>query len=526
MIDGLGGATDPGVDISVGLDRLARGEFVAAHGFQGRLARQVAGDLDPFAQGPLVLFRRQVVGVNRRIVERVGRLQPHPAATFRTQLADMDRKTILGDGDLAMVLHDGHDAVQLQIRPVQVGPRLQESPGLEEVLPARPLSPQHVVQTRDQPVQALVIGVGGRRAGGLPGQHHVQVVLEILADPLELVGHGDTVRRQVFGVADAGQLQHLGRLRGAAAQQHLGVGIGDLVFLGLALHIFDPDRAALFDDDAGRTGLDGRGQVRALAQDRAQIAGRGAPALAIADGQLVRAETLLLETVEVLGELVTRLGPGADEAGKDRAGRRGLGDIERPLAAMIGVGPALEGLGAFEIGQHLGIGPAPQPHLAPLVIVAGMAADIDHAIDRGRAAPALAARPPQLAVFQIGFRLGPEAPVIGPLIGQQRAHARGHLDQDRVVLAAGFQQQHLDLGIGGQPVGQHAAGRAGADDDIVVTVQRALACAQLLFVAAMLARRMQKRKRDDGGVNFDVAELSASAEPASPPRLGAFYPGS
>ena len=35
------------------------------------------------------------------------------------------------------------------------------------------------------------------------------------------------------------------------------------------------------------------------------------------------------------------------------------------------------------------------------------------------------------------------------------------------ILAAGFQQQDGGLAIGGQPVGQHAAGRTGADDDEV-----------------------------------------------------------
>ncbi len=35
------------------------------------------------------------------------------------------------------------------------------------------------------------------------------------------------------------------------------------------------------------------------------------------------------------------------------------------------------------------------------------------------------------------------------------------------VMAAGFQQQHAMAARRGQPVGQHAAGRAGADDDVI-----------------------------------------------------------
>ncbi len=37
----------------------------------------------------------------------------------------------------------------------------------------------------------------------------------------------------------------------------------------------------------------------------------------------------------------------------------------------------------------------------------------------------------------------------------------------RAVVAAGLDQQHPGLGIGRQPVGEHAAGAARADDDVV-----------------------------------------------------------
>ena len=35
------------------------------------------------------------------------------------------------------------------------------------------------------------------------------------------------------------------------------------------------------------------------------------------------------------------------------------------------------------------------------------------------------------------------------------------------VVAAGFEEQHAVAARRGQPVGQHAAGRAGADDDVI-----------------------------------------------------------
>src|SRR5262249_44878402 len=48
------------------------------------------------------------------------------------------------------------------------------------------------------------------------------------------------------------------------------------------------------------------------------------------------------------------------------------------------------------------------------------------------------------------------------------AHAERDVDERIEVAPAGFDQQHARGAILAQPVGQHAAGRAGADDHVVV----------------------------------------------------------
>ena len=73
----------------------------------------------------------------------------------------------------------------------------------------------------------------------------------------------------------------------------------------------------------------------------------------------------------------------------------------------------------------------------------------------------------------MGFALGPETPIIGVLVLDQRADPGRHLDQDGIVLAARLKQQNRGLAIGRQAIGQHATGRACADDDVVVTVHDA-----------------------------------------------------
>ncbi len=45
---------------------------------------------------------------------------------------------------------------------------------------------------------------------------------------------------------------------------------------------------------------------------------------------------------------------------------------------------------------------------------------------------------------------------------------RGHVDQHAAIFATGLEQKDADTGLLGQPVGEYATGRTGADDDVVV----------------------------------------------------------
>ena len=102
-----------------------------------------------------------------------------------------------------------------------------------------------------------------------------------------------------------------------------------------------------------------------------------------------------------------------------------------------------------------------------MVVVGRLAAHVDHGVDRRRAADHLAARIGEAAAVEARLRLGLEHPVRARIADREQIADR-NVEPDPVVAAAGFQQQHALAGIGGQPVGQHAAGRARADDDVVV----------------------------------------------------------
>jgi hypothetical protein len=129
-------------------------------------------------------------------------------------------------------------------------------------------------------------------------------------------------------------------------------------------------------------------------------------------------------------------------------------------------------LRTFEIGQHVGIGPAGIAQRRPVVVVAAVAADIDHGIDRGRAAETLAAWLIADAVVEAGLRHGIEGPVVD-LAGDHQDHRarRGH---DPVVAgAAGLENGDRNIGILRQTACDRAASGTTANHHEIECVRHA-----------------------------------------------------
>src|SRR3954471_16358652 len=110
--------------------------------------------------------------------------------------------------------------------------------------------------------------------------------------------------------------------------------------------------------------------------------------------------------------------------------------------------------------------PADIAKLPPMVEILRLAANIEQPVDRTGPAHHLAARLNDRAAAKLGLRLGPIQPV-HLRIDEALAVAERNMKPETGVLAAGFEQQDTMLPACGQPVRQHAAGRACADDDIV-----------------------------------------------------------
>ena len=144
-----------------------------------------------------------------------------------------------------------------------------------------------------------------------------------------------------------------------------------------------------------------------------------------------------------------------------------IGDVERSAGAVEFVRSALLVLGAAEIGQHVVIRPADIAELAPIVEILLLAADIDQPVDRGGAAEHLAARPGDTSPVEARHRLGLELPGDAGVV-DVAIEAGRDMDPGVAVLAAGLDDQYPGGRIGAEPVGQNAAGRAGADNDKIV----------------------------------------------------------
>src|SRR5262245_39242521 len=96
-----------------------------------------------------------------------------------------------------------------------------------------------------------------------------------------------------------------------------------------------------------------------------------------------------------------------------------------------------------------------------------MSARIRHHVDRGGATEHLSARGFDAAAVEVWLRLGVKAPVEqAPLV--QLAHAERHVDERMRVAPTRLEQEHPRCVILAQAIGEHAPGRAGTDDDVVV----------------------------------------------------------
>src|SRR5579862_9202345 len=165
----------------------------------------------------------------------------------------------------------------------------------------------------------------------------------------------------------------------ARRQDHLAPRVGS--FHGAAARELDAGRALAVEHDAVHQRLGDELQVGPL-QRRAQIGARGAGAAAAAAGLLAPADAVAgagRDRVDVLAVFEPDLLAGLDHAGADRRPVHLRGE-ERPVLAAHRGFLALPAFGLAEIGQAVIPTPAAIAELTPVIVILGLAADVDEAV--------------------------------------------------------------------------------------------------------------------------------------------------
>ena len=292
------------------------------------------------------------------------------------------------------------------------------------------------------------------------------MILQVAADTGKVEQRPDADRVQVIGRSDARQHQELWRVDGAARQDDLAAAARDLV---LALvTVAHAHRHVLVEDDALDLRVGDHVHVVPVARDGGmQVGARRAPALPVLLGDLVVADAFLDRAVEVRHALVTGLFAGREERIVDLERIGLVGDVEQAAGTVKLVAAALVVLRLLEERQHVVEAPAFVAELAPVIVVPGVAAHVQHRVDRRGATEGLAARPIHAPVVAMRLGCGLVAPVVRRFVAQAREAGR-HLQHKRVVGGARLEDQDAQPIVFGEAVGDRAAGRAGADDDVVV----------------------------------------------------------
>ncbi|MND38723.1 hypothetical protein D3C80_294320 [compost metagenome] len=170
------------------------------------------------------------------------------------------------------------------------------------------------------------------------------------------------------------------------------------------------------------------------------------------DRLLHRAEAFLLLTIIVFCHFKARLMTCIYEGFEQRIVASATLNMQRTIRSAPAVLSAMRVFHSLEIGQHIGIGPAARATLRPVIVIAGMATHIDHAVDRRRAANHFATRRDQAASTNMRLGLGRKSPIISFHIHGEGESGR-HLDQRSDVRSAKFDHDNRMSAVFGEAIG-------------------------------------------------------------------------
>ena len=265
------------------------------------------------------------------------------------------------------------------------------------------------------------------------------MVLKVLADTRQGVNDVDAKIAQGTRGTYAGGLQDLRRADHAGRNDQLAPG-PELLDLTAPLDL-DAAGAFAFHQDAPHHAICHQREIGSL-QRRGEIGSGGARPEPAAPRLLVIADALVGPAVDVLAEGEADFVRGRDDRAADLRRLGKLGNHQRPIGPprVVTGGLTTPALRLIEIRAHVLVGPAAIAELRPVIVIVGLAANIEQAVDRARSAEALAAREEDRAPARLRLRLGSIAPGYFRVVEKAQEAGR-NVDQRMGVTSAGLDEQ-------------------------------------------------------------------------------------
>jgi len=325
-----------------------------------------------------------------------------------------------------------------------------------------------VAETRGQPALGLDVKPDANQ----------RMLLQIGPDARPIRHNGNAVLAQVLRGADAGAHEERRRMERAARDDDLAA--RDALAPAIARNLHG-DCALALELNALDETLWQDAEVLTKPRRAVEIGQcRGdAVTVDVVLGKRKAAVAELGMAIVEIGDALLRESVAESEGESAPVTGEGAMDRDRPLLAVVRAVEIEIALQLAQEGQTVPVGPTLGPQGLPFIVIGGQAADGDLAVDRRAAAhdPRLlvAPRPHERRDFR--ERMVPDGVHVclegGPVVillevmrqEGQRIDLIGDVLGRRVD--AGLEKRDGDLRVGRQPVGQHAACRAAANDDIV-----------------------------------------------------------
>ena len=177
--------------VLVRLDLRARQMLAQDEFRQGSGADQPAGHPEALDDRAPVEFRRQVIGLDRRIGGRVRRADRNAPAAFGAQLANRHGDPGERVHFQARLVGAERLEMELDIRRRQLRPRLAENAHLAGAHRHRPAPGEDVAQSDRGPSDQVIDLVVKRRDVDLVHRAHLEMVLQVLSDARQFMPDRD-----------------------------------------------------------------------------------------------------------------------------------------------------------------------------------------------------------------------------------------------------------------------------------------------------------------------------------------------